>query len=123
MKRLIAVLALLLIAATPEEALPGLEANGYYIEDGSDVPEQVVSDAVFDGRADGRPSSCWPRPPVVPRPSPDSTSICSTVKGTSSPLHRRPVCRMGPLASDDEPAIGSLDGGAMKRLSRSSSTP
>jgi len=53
MKRVIAVLALLLIAATPEEALPGLEANGYYIEDGSDVSEQMVSDAVFDGRADG----------------------------------------------------------------------
>jgi hypothetical protein len=54
MKRLIAAVAVLvLIAAIPEEALPGLEADGYYIEDGSSVSEQVVSDAVFDGRADG----------------------------------------------------------------------
>ena len=44
---------LALIAATPQEVVPELEAGGYYIEDGSTASEQVVSDAVFDGRADG----------------------------------------------------------------------
>ena len=54
MKRLFLVLgAVTLIAATPQEALPELEADGYYIEQGSAASEQVVSDAVFDGRADG----------------------------------------------------------------------
>jgi hypothetical protein len=54
MKRLlVAVAALVLIAATPEDVLPGLEANGYYIESGSTATEQVVSDAVFEGRSDG----------------------------------------------------------------------
>lgn len=54
MKRLAVVIAsVLLIAATPGEALPGLVANGYFIEDGSSVSEQLVSDAVFEGRADG----------------------------------------------------------------------
>ena len=54
MKRLFAaVAALSLIAATPQEALPGLEANGYYIEEGAAATEEVVSDAVFEGRADG----------------------------------------------------------------------
>jgi hypothetical protein len=53
MKPLLAVLAVTLIAATPQEALPELEANGYYIEQDSAASEQVVSDAVFDGRADG----------------------------------------------------------------------
>lgn len=54
MKRVLAVLAAItLIAATPQEVLPELEANGYYIDEGSDASEQVVSDAVFDGRADG----------------------------------------------------------------------
>lgn len=54
MKRVLAVLAaLVLIAATPEEVLPGLEADGYYIEPGSNATDQVVSDAVFEGRADG----------------------------------------------------------------------
>jgi hypothetical protein len=54
MKRVFAALtALVLIAATPGEVLPDLQANGYYIEPGSDASEQVVSDAVFEGRADG----------------------------------------------------------------------
>ncbi|HWB89316.1 MAG TPA: hypothetical protein VG872_08940 [Acidimicrobiia bacterium] len=54
MNRLLAVLALVtLIAATPEDALSGLERDGFYIEPGSSASEQVVSDAVFDGRADG----------------------------------------------------------------------
>jgi hypothetical protein len=54
MKRFIALSAtVFLLAATPQEALPGLEADGYYIEPGSNATEQVVSDAVFDGRADG----------------------------------------------------------------------
>lgn len=54
MKRLLAAVAgLALIAATPQEVLPGLESGGYYIEDGAAASEQVVSDAVFDGRADG----------------------------------------------------------------------
>jgi hypothetical protein len=54
MKRFIALAAtVFLLAATPQEALPGLETDGYYIEPGSNATEQVVSDAVFDGRADG----------------------------------------------------------------------
>ncbi|MGD2042875.1 MAG: hypothetical protein PVJ28_04435 [Acidimicrobiia bacterium] len=54
MKRVLVVLAaLVLIAATPEEVLPDLEANGYYIEPGSNATEQVVSDAVFEARAEG----------------------------------------------------------------------
>ncbi len=54
MKRaLLALATIVLVAATPQEVLPGLEADGYYIEDGSSATEQVVSDAVFDGRADG----------------------------------------------------------------------
>ena len=54
MKRLLAAVSLLsLIAATPEQALSGLEDNGYYIEPGASVSEDVVGDAVFDGRADG----------------------------------------------------------------------
>lgn len=54
MKRIAAAFtALLLIAATPGEVVAELEANGYYIEEGSDAGEQVVSDAVFEGRADG----------------------------------------------------------------------
>lgn len=54
MKRLIALAAaVILLAATPQEALPGLEADGYYIEPGSNATEQVVGDAVFEGRADG----------------------------------------------------------------------
>lgn len=54
MKRVAAVLAaFFLVAATPQEVSPGLEDNGYYIEEGSTASEQVVSDAVFDGRADG----------------------------------------------------------------------
>lgn len=54
MKRLLTALALLtLVAATPQQALPGLEAEGYYIEPGSDAGAEVVSDAVFEGRSDG----------------------------------------------------------------------
>lgn len=54
MKRVAAVVAaVVLIAATPEETLPELEANGYYIEEGSSASQQVVSDAVFEGRAAG----------------------------------------------------------------------
>lgn len=54
MKRLLAALAFItLMAATPQEALPGLEANGYFIEPGSAATESVVSDAVSDGRSDG----------------------------------------------------------------------
>jgi hypothetical protein len=54
MKRIaVAFAALILIAATPDEVVPELEASGYYIEEGSDASEQVVSDAVFEGRADG----------------------------------------------------------------------
>lgn len=46
-------MALTVVAATPQEAVPELESNGYYIEPGSSVTESVVSDAVFDGRAEG----------------------------------------------------------------------
>jgi uncharacterized membrane protein YgcG len=54
MKRFLALAAtVFLLAATPQEALPGLEADGFYIEPGSNATEQVVGDAVFDGRADG----------------------------------------------------------------------
>ena len=45
--------ALLLIAATPDDVVPSLQANGYYIESGSNASEQVVSEAVFNGRAAG----------------------------------------------------------------------
>jgi hypothetical protein len=55
MKRLLALLAavVLLVAATPDEILSSLRADGYYIESGSSATAQVVSNAVFDGRADG----------------------------------------------------------------------
>lgn len=55
MKRLLFLVAvsLLLVAATPDQVVPELEDNGYYIETGSTVSEDVVSDAVFEGRADG----------------------------------------------------------------------
>lgn len=54
MKRFLVVMAaFVLVAATPQEVVPELGASGYYIEDGSTATEQVVSDAVFDGRADG----------------------------------------------------------------------
>jgi hypothetical protein len=54
MKRFLAIAAtVLLLAATPQEVLPGLEADGFYIEPGSNATEQVVGDAVFEGRADG----------------------------------------------------------------------
>jgi hypothetical protein len=55
MKRLLlfAAAGLLLVAATPDQVVPGLEDNGYYIEAGSTASEGVVSDAVFEGRADG----------------------------------------------------------------------
>jgi hypothetical protein len=50
---LLVVVCFLLVAATPEEVVPELEANGYYIEPGSGASEEVVSDAVFEGRSDG----------------------------------------------------------------------
>lgn len=55
MKRLLALAAaaLVLVAATPDDALPALRADGYYIEEGSNATTEVVSDAVFDARADG----------------------------------------------------------------------
>ncbi|HSJ85342.1 MAG TPA: hypothetical protein VLA91_16190 [Acidimicrobiia bacterium] len=54
MKRLLVVAAsLLLVAASPDQVVPELEDNGYYIEAGSTASEAVVSDAVFEGRADG----------------------------------------------------------------------
>lgn len=55
MRKLLALAAasLLLIAAAPEETIDSLEATGSYIENGSSASEQVVSDAVFDGRAAG----------------------------------------------------------------------
>lgn len=54
MKRLLALLAaFFLIAATPGDVVSSLQANGYYIEPGTDVSEQVVSDGVSDGRSDG----------------------------------------------------------------------
>ncbi|MCI0425072.1 MAG: hypothetical protein L0Z47_04365 [Actinobacteria bacterium] len=42
-----------LLAATAQEVVPGLEANGYFIEEGSTASEETVSDAVFEGRAAG----------------------------------------------------------------------
>jgi len=54
MKRFLALAAsVFLLAATPQETLPGLEADGFYIEPGSNASEQVVGDAVFEGGADG----------------------------------------------------------------------
>ena len=54
MKRiLLAVASLLLVAASPDQVVPELEDNGYYIDTGSTASEAVVSDAVFEGRADG----------------------------------------------------------------------
>jgi hypothetical protein len=50
---LFVVVCLLLVAATPDEVVPELEADGYYIEPGSAASEEVVSDAVFEGRSDG----------------------------------------------------------------------
>lgn len=54
MKRLlIAIAALGLVAATPAEVLPGLESQGFYIEDGSGATEAVVSAAVADASFEG----------------------------------------------------------------------
>ncbi|MFV1962585.1 MAG: hypothetical protein ACC658_12235, partial [Acidimicrobiia bacterium] len=53
MRRFIVAVSLLLIAATPSEVVADLEAKGYYIEPGSTASEQVVSDAVSQGRSDG----------------------------------------------------------------------
>jgi hypothetical protein len=53
MRRFILAVSLLLLAATTDEVVPELQANGYYIESGSTASEQVVSDAVFEGRSDG----------------------------------------------------------------------
>lgn len=40
--------ALLLVAATPSEVVPQLEAEGYFIEQGSDASGEVVGDAVAE---------------------------------------------------------------------------
>jgi hypothetical protein len=53
MRRLLVAVSLLLVAATPSEVVPELEANGYYIEPGSNASEQVASDAVFEARSEG----------------------------------------------------------------------
>jgi hypothetical protein len=54
MKRYLALAAtVFLLAATPQEALPGLQSDGFYIEPGSNATEQVVADAVFEAGADG----------------------------------------------------------------------
>lgn len=53
MRRLVIAVSFLLIAATPGEVVSQLESDGYYIEPGSSASEEVVSDAVFAGRADG----------------------------------------------------------------------
>lgn len=53
MRRVLVAVSVLLIAATPGEVVPELEANGYYIEPGSNATEDVVSDAVSDARSDG----------------------------------------------------------------------
>jgi hypothetical protein len=50
---LVGLASLALVAATPQQVLPGLESDGYYIEPGSNATEQVVSDSVFAGRSDG----------------------------------------------------------------------
>ncbi|HEX9763396.1 MAG TPA: hypothetical protein VGA97_09885, partial [Acidimicrobiia bacterium] len=53
MRTLLISVGMMLMAAAPQEVIPELEANGYYIEPGSGATESVISDAVFDGRADG----------------------------------------------------------------------
>lgn len=53
MRRLLIAASLFLVAATAAEVIPALEADGYYIEPGSSASIEVVSDAVFEGRADG----------------------------------------------------------------------
>lgn len=53
MRSLLILASLFLVAASPAEVVPELEAKGYYIEPGSTASEDVVSDAVFEGRADG----------------------------------------------------------------------
>lgn len=54
MKRLLLVFSsLFLVAATVSDVVPQLESDGYYIEPGSPASEDVVSDAVFEGRAAG----------------------------------------------------------------------
>lgn len=54
MRRLLFVfLSLFLVAAGVSEVVPELESDGYFIEPGSSASEEVVSDAVFEGRAAG----------------------------------------------------------------------
>ena len=48
-----AVAALALVAATPAEVIPDLETNGYHIEPGAGASEEVVTDAVSEGRNAG----------------------------------------------------------------------
>lgn len=53
MRLLLVATSFLLIAATPAEVVPELEETGYYIEPGSAASEEVVSDGVFQARAEG----------------------------------------------------------------------
>lgn len=54
MKRLLLVfLSVFLVAASASEVVRQLESDGYYIEGGSSASEDVVSNAVFEGRAAG----------------------------------------------------------------------
>ncbi len=54
MRRLLFLfLSLFLVAAGVSEVVSELESDGYYIEPGSSASEEVVSDAVFEGRAAG----------------------------------------------------------------------
>lgn len=54
MRRALFVLAaLVLVAATPEDVLTSLRADGFYIEQGSSASDKAVSDAVFTARSDG----------------------------------------------------------------------
>jgi hypothetical protein len=54
MKRLLFVfLSVFLVAASVSEVVPQLESDGYYIEPGSSASEDIVSNAVFEGRSAG----------------------------------------------------------------------
>lgn len=54
MKRIaLALLSLLLVAATPQDALAELRSQGYYIEDGASATAEVVGAAVAEAGFDG----------------------------------------------------------------------
>ncbi|MEX1092339.1 MAG: hypothetical protein WEF28_04200, partial [Acidimicrobiia bacterium] len=54
MKRiLLVVTALAMLAASPGEVVPELEAQGFYIESGSNASSEVVGDAVADAAFSG----------------------------------------------------------------------